>query len=192
MPNRNTKGHMTWRIWGLDLAGFAGAAVFGCGLVLGGGAARAQGAPAQPSLEQQIQANLRGDADLADDRLEVKVTGDTVVLKGTVDSEGEKEKAVRLAQVKGIVVIDNQLKVQSQGVKQTVSDGAITAQVKAQFLANTTLRRAEIDVDTNGAVVTLKGTVPSADVRRLAVDVARATGGVKRVEDRLELVGPAR
>jgi hyperosmotically inducible protein len=181
----------TWRVFGFDLGGVAGAAVLASGLVLGAGAARAQGSAASPTTEQQIQNNLRGDSDLADDQLEVRVSGDTVVLKGVVDSEGEKEKAVRHAQVKGIAVIDNQLKVQSAGVKQTVSDSAITAQVKTQFLANTTLRKTGIDVDTNGAVVTLKGTVPSEDARRLAVDVARNTGGVKRVEDRLQ-IAPAR
>ena len=83
-----------------------------------------------------------------------------VSLKGTVDSEQEKAKAVRLARVATITTVDNQLEVGSTGVKAAVSDTAITTQIKGQLVANTALRKGDISVTTNNGVVTLSGTVP--------------------------------
>jgi hyperosmotically inducible periplasmic protein len=155
--------------------------------------ARADDKPAGRELmrtEKQIQANLQSDRELANNRIDVSVSDGVATLKGTVDSESERAKAVRLASVAGIHVVDDQLKVESVGMKAAVSDGAITTKLKAQFLANTDLRQADISVTTNNGVVTLTGTVPSPELRQLAVDLARHTGGVVRVDDRLRVAGP--
>ena len=141
--------------------------------------------------EKQIQANLQSDRDLANNRIDVSVSDGIATLKGTVDSESERAKAVRLATVVGIRVVDDQLKVESAGMKATVTDGAITTKLKAQYLANTDLRQADIAVSTNNGVVTLTGTVSSPELRQLAIDLARHTGGVIRVENQLRLTGPA-
>src|SRR5262245_20155980 len=61
-------------------------------------------------------------------------------------------------------------------------DPAITAKIRNELLASD-LRRLNIDVGTSGGVVTLTGTVSSDSQRRLAVDMARHTGGVTRVDD---------
>jgi hyperosmotically inducible protein len=45
----------------------------------------------------------------------------------------------------------------------------------------------KIDVDTTNDVVTLSGTVPTAAEKRHAVEVARATDGVKSVVDNLKV-----
>jgi osmotically-inducible protein OsmY len=154
--------------------------------------ARADEEPAGRELmraEKQIQANLQSDRDLANNRIDVTVSDGIATLKGTVDSETERAKAVRLASVTGIRVVDDQLKVESAGMKAAVSDGAITTKIKAQLFANTDLRQADISVTTNNGVVTLSGTVPSAELRQLAVDLARHTGGVVRVDDQLRVAG---
>jgi hyperosmotically inducible protein len=164
-----------------------GAAV---GLCLVAGQARAQpgagtevpGAE-QAKVEKQIQANLQNDAELRDNKIDVRVDGRVATLTGTVDSAREKTRAAKLSRVGPIDLVDNQLEVASAGIKNAVTDSGITTEIKTQFLANTTLRHANISVDTNNGVVTLKGTVPSLDVRRLAIDLARHTGGVKRVDD---------
>jgi osmotically-inducible protein OsmY len=141
--------------------------------------------------EKQIQASLQSDRELANNRIDVSVSDGVATLKGSVDSEAERAKAVRLATVAGIRVVDDQLKVESVGMKATVTDGAITTKIKGQFLANTDLRQADIAVSTNNGVVTLTGTVSSVELRQLAVDLARHTGGVVRVENQLRLAGPA-
>src|SRR5215203_3705447 len=68
-----------------------------------------------------------------------------------------------------------------------VGDAALTAKVKTKFLADTSISGLKIDVDTKNDVVTLSGTVPTAAEKRRAVDVAKATDGVKSVVDNLKV-----
>jgi osmotically-inducible protein OsmY len=133
-------------------------------------------------------AKLRADPELADNAVQVNVAKGVATLKGTVDSEGEKSRAVSLAAVPGVTVVDDQLKVGSAGAKAVVTDSAVTTQIKTQFVANGTVRDADISVDTNNGVVTLSGTAPSEEARKLAVDMARNTHGVKRVEDKIKVL----
>jgi hyperosmotically inducible periplasmic protein len=67
------------------------------------------------------------------------------------------------------------------------ADAALTAKVKTKFLADNSIAGLKIDVDTKDNVVTLSGTVASAAEKRRAVEVARATEGVKKVVDRLKV-----
>ena len=53
--------------------------------------------------------------------------------------------------------------------------------------ACTSISGLKIDVDTKNDVVTLSGTVPTAAEKRRAVDVAKATEGVKSVVDNLKV-----
>ena len=64
-------------------------------------------------------------------------------------------------------------------------DAAITAKVKAAILAEPGLKSLEINVDTNGATVTLSGKVDNADLRERAKQIASSTSGVKGVVDQL-------
>jgi osmotically-inducible protein OsmY len=48
------------------------------------------------------------------------------------------------------------------------------------------VKAAEIDIDSDGSVVTLTGTVGSEDERRRAVRIATETAGVTNVVDRLQ------
>jgi hyperosmotically inducible protein len=68
---------------------------------------------------------------------------------------------------------------------ELVTDGWITAKVKAKFGDETILKGSDVTVDTNNFVVTLKGTVPSAAARARAVEIASGTERVSRVVDRL-------
>jgi osmotically-inducible protein OsmY len=64
-------------------------------------------------------------------------------------------------------------------------DAAITAKVKAAILAEPGLKSLQINVDTNGAMVTLSGSVDNADLRERAKQIASSTSGVKGVVDQL-------
>jgi hyperosmotically inducible protein len=143
----------------------------------------------QMKAEKLIQQNLQNDRDLANNPIDVKVADGVATLKGTVDTDTERDTAVRLASVSGVRIVDDQLTVGGVGAKATLEDSAITTKVKTEILANTDLRRAGISVSTNNGVVTLTGTVPSQEMRLLAVDLARHTGGVTRVEDQLRVLG---
>ena len=68
-----------------------------------------------------------------------------------------------------------------------VTDAAITSAVKTKFLADTAVSGLKIDVDTDGGVVTLNGTVASREEASRAIALARDTSGVKRVVDHLKI-----
>jgi osmotically-inducible protein OsmY len=69
--------------------------------------------------------------------------------------------------------------------QQSLSDGALTAKIKAKMALDDTISATSIDIDTNGTVVTLSGTVRSEAERTKAVQLAKDTAGVTQVVDRL-------
>jgi hyperosmotically inducible protein len=149
-----------------------------------------QPASRNEELERKVMSNLLTDRELKNNHIEVTVEGSTVTLKGKVDSDSERARAARLAQVDGITVVHDQLEVGSQGVEEAVTDAAITTKLRAQYLANEALRHADISVSTNNGVVTLKGMVPSHAARAKALELASHSRGVTRVEDRLQVGRP--
>jgi hyperosmotically inducible periplasmic protein len=77
---------------------------------------------------------------------------------------------------------------------RAVDDGWIKSKIYAQYLAdwNTVLNDSDIDVDVNNNMVTLSGTVKSAEAKTKAVSIAKATDGVKGVKDNLRVAAGTR
>jgi len=73
---------------------------------------------------------------------------------------------------------------------RAMDDGWIKSKIYAQYLAdwNTILDDSDIDIDVDNNVVTLNGTVKSAEAKSKAVATAKATDGVKSVRDMLKVV----
>jgi hyperosmotically inducible protein len=73
---------------------------------------------------------------------------------------------------------------------RAVDDGWIKSKIYAQYLADwgTILDDSDIDIDVVNNVVTLSGTVKSAEAKTRAVATAKATDGVKSVRDSLKVV----
>lgn len=69
--------------------------------------------------------------------------------------------------------------------KRALTDGQITAKIKAKMALDDGVKAAKIDVDTAGSVVTLSGRVGSEAERARAVQLARETDGVTSVVDEL-------
>jgi len=139
--------------------------------------------------EGEIQTRWMQDPDLKNNRLQATVDNGVVTIKGTVDSENERTKAAKLAMVKGINQVDNQLKVGSEGAKATVSDSTITARLKTEYLAKETLRG--VHVETNNSVVILTGKVESEAAHQRALGLAQTMDGVMRVEDNIKISPPS-
>jgi hyperosmotically inducible periplasmic protein len=68
-----------------------------------------------------------------------------------------------------------------------ITDSWITMKVHSQFVPEAALEDSDIDVETKAGVVTLMGTVPTAAGKSRAVAIAKATDGVKSVNDRLRV-----
>jgi hyperosmotically inducible periplasmic protein len=72
------------------------------------------------------------------------------------------------------------------------SDSGITTAVKTKFASDDTVKATDINVDTKDKVVTLRGEVQSSAAKVRAVEIARATDGVRDVVDVLVVTpGPA-
>jgi hyperosmotically inducible protein len=79
----------------------------------------------------------------------------------------------------------------TKGTGRAIDDGWIKSKIYAQYMAdwNTVLDDSNIDIDVDNNVVTLNGTVKSAEAKAKAVATAKATDGVKSVRDNLKVGG---
>lgn len=71
--------------------------------------------------------------------------------------------------------------------RRALEDGTLTSKIKAKMALDDTVKALDIDVDTDGSVVTLTGVVHSEAERQRALALARETQGVTQVVDRLTL-----
>jgi len=87
------------------------------------------------------------------------------------------------------VVLTASLSVAACGktVGETIDDATITTRVKTALLNDTEVSGLSIDVDTTRGIVTLSGTVDSAEARERAIRIARGTSGVVDVRSTLQL-----
>lgn len=71
------------------------------------------------------------------------------------------------------------------GTRAALSDAAITASIKTDFLKDPDLSVLKIDVDTRDGVVTLNGLADNEPARKRAGDLAAAIKGVREVRNHL-------
>jgi len=71
--------------------------------------------------------------------------------------------------------------------KRALTDGQITAKIKAKMALDDTVKALAVNVDTTGPVVTVAGTVDSEAQRQRVIQLARETEGVRQVVDHLRV-----
>jgi hyperosmotically inducible protein len=103
--------------------------------------------------------------------------GETV---GTTGVDAQKAREVGAQVAEKTAVAANQ-------ARQALSDGALTAKIKAKMALDDTVKALDIDVDTVGTTVTVSGVVASEAQRQRALALARETDGVKQVIDQLQV-----
>jgi sporulation protein YlmC with PRC-barrel domain len=74
-------------------------------------------------------------------------------------------------------------------MKETSIDATLTAKVKTALSLSKRIPADQINVDSDNDVVTLRGEVPSEEIRRLAESVTRDTPGVADVHNHLYVIG---
>jgi hyperosmotically inducible protein len=163
-------------------------------------------------ITADVKTTLAADDTVKAYQIDVDTQDHVVTLSGNVASVAAKERAVALARnTDGVQnVIDNitvaggsaalpgeyntsatgqtaegEAREGAAAIGETASDAALTASVKSKLLANDTVDGLKIDVDSENGVVTLTGTVSSTREKTEAVRIARATEGVKTVQDKL-------
>lgn len=162
-----------------------------------------------PGVTTAVKAKLAADDTVRATDINVDTRNGVVTLKGEVPTAAAKTRAIELAKATdGVRDVVDALAItpaaaptsgtmdeagrkadeSARGVGATMGDAGITTAVKSKLLADTTVGGLDINVDTNDAVVTLRGEVRSAAEKKRAMDIARETDGVKSVKDQLKIV----
>jgi hyperosmotically inducible protein len=135
-------------------------------------------------------------------QIQVTTEKKVVTLAGPVDSPATKAHAVTIAKgVEGVKKVVDNLTVApapvaaaqpaaaeaAPGTATATTDTAITQAVKEKLLLQPETSSGTISVDTHDGVVTLTGTVKSAQEKEQVIQTARNIQGVQRVEDKLSI-----
>jgi osmotically-inducible protein OsmY len=177
-------------------------------------AAREERALTDTDLKNEIQAKINSDAQLRDSNLSVAADADrnSATLSGTVESEALRTKAVQMAKAAhpGLNV-DDQIQVQpremtrsqytaeqarqeverakanKETVGSSIDDAWIHTKIVAKMLTDMKTPERKINVDVDKNVVTLRGTVDTAQQKQEAERIAKETDGVKLVKNQLRV-----
>ena len=109
------------------------------------------------------------------------IPGDRPVAVGTAGTASVETARERGAEV------GEKVAVAAAKVKESAGEAALTSKIKAKMVLDDNIRARAIDVTTDGATVTLTGSVRSVDEHDRAVRLARETAGVVQVVDHLRV-----
>jgi hyperosmotically inducible periplasmic protein len=150
-------------------------------------------------ITMKIQSKYFMDDDVHARNINVDTKDGMVTLKGSVESEGERQQAVSLARsTDGVTMVHDNLVIDrgtSKAASPTagrrtdnpVDDAWITMKIQSKYFIHDEIKSRKVDVDTKNGVVTLKGSVPSDVARRAAEVIARDTDGVSKVVNSLKV-----
>lgn len=137
--------------------------------------------------------------------IDTRVKNGVAYLDGHVESDIDRDLAGEIAMsIDGVTKVENNLRVRSEepsaldkvakttksttrGLLDTVDDATITAGVKTRLIANGNVKAMDINVDTDGKVVTLSGKVRSEEERQLAEQLALNVDSVAQVRNELKI-----
>jgi osmotically-inducible protein OsmY len=163
-------------------------------------------------ITTKIEAKFFADEDIKARRIDVTTNNGVVSLSGRVDSENVRQHAVSIARnTDGVVRVEDRLSTQPEAAATTgvapgtapsrdrepavprrvgepVGNAWLTTKIQAKYFADPVVKGRRIDVTSNNGVVTLNGTVTSEQEHQKAIEIARTTEGVRRVEDRLQVM----
>jgi osmotically-inducible protein OsmY len=147
-------------------------------------------------IRDEIVSALRWDAYVDDALITVSVEDGAVTLGGAVGSSAEKSRARSEAWVAGVTSVDNSaLEVKWWARDDRLrtdkylsrSDEEIKEAVTDTFLYDPRVMSYQIDVESNGGYVKLRGTVDNLKAKRAAAQDARSVVGVWSVNNKIKV-----
>jgi hyperosmotically inducible periplasmic protein len=148
-------------------------------------------------ITTKVKSRLETERNINASQITVTTKNKVVSLSGPVDSPATKDRAVTIAKgVEGVKnVVDDmtvstavaEMPKSAAGTNAAPSDSAIAQAVERNLKADPSTANDQIEVQTEGGVVTLTGTVKSSEEKEHVVQIARGTDGVQRVEDKLSV-----
>ena len=132
--------------------------------------------------------------------IEVETEDGVVALRGRIPTDELSRLAEEVtAAVPDVRQVVNHLRVSGEppppppgsdrSLGESLDDGAVEVQVRLAFSLDRRLKGTDVQVSAFRRAVTLSGEVADDGQRRVAVRIARDTGGVESVEDRIRLKG---
>lgn len=156
-------------------------------------------AATDPGLTTKIKTKMAADDTVKAYQIDVTTRNGVVTLKGNIDSQEAKERALRIArETEGVVNVVDMIAVETvagsgdapepdRRLGERIDDAGITMKVKARLLDDPVVKGLKVDVDTRDGVVFLTGSVASQAEKDRAVQIARETEGVRDVQVNLEI-----
>ena len=141
------------------------------------------------ALTTKVKAKLTADPDINPFEIDVDTTDGVVTLRGRVEEASDKTVAGRLArETQGVKSVRNAITVgMDPGDQAPGADAAIVAAIEGKLAAGSDTSGLNIDVDVQDGVVTLSGTVRTAEARAEAEAIAKSVSGVKSVKNELRV-----
>lgn len=139
-----------------------------------------------------VSTQLFWDNRINDSNINIEVSGNRVILTGTVPSSTDRWEAEEDAySIPGVSYVENRLRVNPAAYPEP-SDQEIRSRVENILDWNPTIDTSRIEVSAHGGVVLLKGFVDSYWQKTRAWDIASNVNGVKEVIDELKVKPPER
>lgn len=148
-------------------------------------------------LTATVKTKLAADDQVKASEINVDTANGVVTLTGNVDSATAKQRALQIArQTSGVRAVRDMIAVREgeaagnapspdRTLGERIDDAGITMRVKTRLLEDPAVKGLQIDVDTRDGVVFLTGDVRTDAERQKAIQIARATEGVRNVEANL-------
>ncbi len=141
-------------------------------------------------ITTSVKSALLADPDVKGLDVQVETRKGTVQLSGFVDDPAQIDKALAIARgVTGVVAVENGVTLRGTpgSAGDMVDDTVVTARVKTALLADAAIKSLDISVLTVGGTVQLTGFVDNQAQIDQAGEIARATEGASRVENKLAI-----
>ena len=162
--------------------------VLGAFLALAGANCERRGV-ADSAITAIVKSKLAVDNETSSANINVDTKGGVVTLTGVVTTQANKEQAERIARnTEGVTRVINNITVETDGedaaAGMSAGDLAILSKIKTRYVAEDVIGA---KVEVRDGVVTLTGNVENAQIRVRAENIARATSGVKSVNNMIEV-----
>ena len=146
---------------------------------------------ADSAITATVKSKLTVENETSSANINVDTKGGEVTLAGAVATQVNKEQAERIAwNTEGVTRVINNITVETNGEHDgaidgmTASDLAILSKIKTRYVAEDVIGA---KVEVSDGAVTLTGNVENAQIRVRAENIARATSGVKSVNNMIEV-----
>jgi hyperosmotically inducible protein len=143
---------------------------------------------ADTATTARVKSRLAADPETGALKIEVETNGGVVTLTGTVQTQAEKAQAEQIAgNTEGVARVINNITVASNhtgenGARVTMEDLLIRSKIRTRYVSEGIVGA---NIVVRDGVVTLKGDVETPQAKVRAESIARATSGVKNVNNQL-------